>query len=62
MAMSSDFFDNVPPKPVLSGDKEDFTEDFLVERRSSYFGGASLLKFTTLSTILVPITTGLSLS
>lgn len=62
IAISSDFLDNVLPKPVLSGDMEDFTEELLLECRSSCFGGASLRKFTTLSTILVPMTTGLSLS
>lgn len=62
IAISSDFFDNVLPKPVLSGGREDFTEEFLLECMSSCFGGASLLKFTTLSTILVPMTTGLSSS
>lgn len=62
IAISSDFFDNVLPNPALSGDKEDFIEEVLLECWSSIFGGASLLKFTTLSTIFVPMTTGLSLS
>lgn len=62
IAMSRDFLDRVLPKPVLSGEIEDFAEELLVERCSSYFGGASLLEFTTRSTILVPTTTGLSTS
>lgn len=61
-AMSSDFFDSVLPKPALSGVTVDFTKELMVECCSSFFGGASLLKLTTRSTILVPMTTGLSLS
>jgi len=61
MAISKDFFESVLPKPELSGD-----EDFPVRKRgeclSSCLGGASFRIFITLSTILVPITTGLTLS
>lgn len=62
IAISRDFFDSVLPKPELSGD-EDFPDKWLCgECISSFLGGASFLIFITLSTILVPITTGLTLS
>lgn len=61
IAISRDFFDSVLPKPELSGDDPDFP-DILGECLSSCFGGASFRIFITLSTIFVPITTGLTLS
>ena len=61
MAISKDFFESVLPKPELSGD-EDFTVRIRGECLSSCLGGASFLIFITRSTILVPITTGLTLS
>lgn len=55
-AISRDFFDSVLPKPVLSGDSDGFPGRLLcIDRGSSCFGGASLLMFTTRSTILFPI-------
>ncbi|KAK6933025.1 hypothetical protein RJ641_035919 [Dillenia turbinata] len=61
MAMSKDFLESVLPKPELSGDDEDFP-DMLGECLSSCFGGTSFRMFITLSTILAPIKTGLTLS
>lgn len=55
--MSKDFLESVLPNPELS-DNEDLPE--LILAWSSCFGGANFLMFTTLSTILVPTTTGLS--
>lgn len=60
IAISRDFFESVLPKP--SGD-EDFPDKLLRgDCLSSCFGGTSFLMFITLSTILVPIITGLTLS
>lgn len=59
-AISSDFLDNVLPKPALSGDEDDL--GLFSDRKSSCLGGTNLLKFTTRSTILLPIITGLTLS
>lgn len=62
-AISRDFFDIVLPKPMLSGEVDDFPlRLLLLVRRSSCFGGASFLALTTRSTILLPIRTGLTLS
>lgn len=62
MAISKDFFERVLPNPALSGD-EDFPDKLLIgECLSSCFGGTSFRIFVTLSTILVPIKTGLTLS
>ncbi|GFY82098.1 hypothetical protein Acr_02g0003380 [Actinidia rufa] len=62
IAMSRDFFESDLPKPELSGD-EDFPDKLLRgESLSSCFGGTSFRIFITLSTILVPIKTGLTLS
>lgn len=61
MAMSSDFLESVRPKPVLSGEEADFP-DKLGECLSSCLGGANFLILTTRSTILFPITTGLTSS
>lgn len=62
MAISNDFFESVLPKPELSGE-EDFPDRLLWgECLSSCLGGASFRMFITLSTILFPITTGLTLS
>lgn len=60
-AISRDFFESVLPKPKLSRDGDDFPAEFLWEWLSC-FGGANFLMFTTLSTILVPITTGFTSS
>lgn len=63
IAMSRDFFESVLPKPELSGDVDDLPEILLWgEFLSSILGGTNLRIFITLSTILVPITTGLTLS
>lgn len=63
IAMSKDFFDNVLPKPVLSGDEECAYKLLRGEcLLSCLAGGASFRIFTTLSTILVPIIPGLTLS
>lgn len=63
IAMSRDFFESVLPNPVLSGDEDDFPERLpRGECLSSCLGGASFLMFITLSTIFVPIKTGLTLS
>ena len=63
IAISRDFFESVLPKPELSGDEDDFPERLpRGECLSSSFGGASLRMFITLSTIFVPIKTGLTLS
>lgn len=59
IAMSSDFLDSDLPKPEFS--REDFL-GFSTEACSSRLGGASFLMFTTLSTIFVPINTGLTSS
>lgn len=59
-AMSRDFLESVLPKPELS--REENFPAVWADRWSSSFGGTSFLMFTTLSTILVPITTGLTLS
>ncbi|CAL9187928.1 unnamed protein product [Musa hybrid cultivar] len=62
-AISSDFFDSVLPKPVLSGVREDLPQRLLwLDSWSSCFGGTSLLMFTIRSTILFPIRTGFMLS
>lgn len=61
MAISKDFFDSVRPKPELSGEEVDFP-DKLEECLSSCLGGANFLILITLSTILFPITTGLTSS
>lgn len=62
IAISKDFLESVLPNPELSGD-EDFPDKLLRgECLSSCFGGTSLRIFITLSTILVPIKTGLTLS
>ncbi|KAL6987798.1 hypothetical protein U1Q18_013545 [Sarracenia purpurea var. burkii] len=59
-AISNDVFESVLPKPEFCRDNKDFPEELLFSRIwSSCFGGASFLMFTTLSTILVPINTGL---
>lgn len=58
-AISRDFFESVLPKPELSSDEDDFPVELVwVARWLSCFGGASFLMFTTLSTILLPISTG----
>lgn len=62
MAISKDFFERFLPKPELSGD-EDFPDKFLRgESLSSCLGGTSFRIFITLSTILLPMRTGLTLS
>ncbi|GER50955.1 formate--tetrahydrofolate ligase [Striga asiatica] len=62
IAISKDFFESVLPNPELSGD-EDFPDKLLRgEFLSSILGGASFLILITLSTILVPTRTGLTLS
>jgi hypothetical protein len=61
-AISKDFFESVLPKPELSGDEFDLPDRLWGEFLTSGLGGASFLIFITLSTILVPITTGLTLS
>lgn len=61
--MSRDDLESVLPKPDFSWDDRDFSEElFFFKVQPSWFGGASFLMFTTLSTILVPITTGLTSS
>lgn len=61
--MSKDFLDSVRPKPELSGEDADFPDMLLRgECLSSCLGGISFLMFITLSTIFVPIKTGLTLS
>lgn len=61
--MSSDDLESVLPKPDFSWDDRDLSEElFVLETWLSCFGGASFLMFTTRSTILVPITTGLTSS
>ena len=63
IAISKDFFESVLPKPELSGDEADLPDRLLWgEFLSSIIGGASFRIFITLSTILLPITTGLTLS
>ena len=63
IAISKDFFESVLPKPELSGDEADLPDRLLRgEFLSSIIGGTSFRIFITLSTILVPITTGLTLS
>lgn len=57
--MSSDLLERDLPKPEFSW--EDFL-GFSREMCSSCLGGASFLMFTTLSTIFVPINTGLTSS
>lgn len=61
IAISRDFFESVLPKPELSREVDNFAVG-LLRKLSSCLGGTSFLIFTTLSTIFVPITTGLSLS
>lgn len=62
MAISNDFLESDRPNPELSWE-EGFLEVLLwLEMRSSCFGGASFLIFTTLSTIWVPIKTGFTSS
>lgn len=62
IAISKDFFESVLPKPELSGD-DDLPDRLLRgEFLSSIIGGASFRILITLSTILLPITTGLTLS
>lgn len=58
-AISSDLFESVLPKPEVSAEGL-LAGSPLLERWSPCFGGASFLMFTTLSTIFVPITTGLT--
>lgn len=62
IAISRDFFESVLPKPELSGDEDDFPELPWGDCLSSCLGGASFRIFITLSTIFVPIKTGLTLS
>lgn len=63
IAISKDFFERVLPNPVLSGDEDDLPDRLLRgEFLLSIIGGASFRMFITLSTILVPISTGLTLS
>lgn len=63
IAISKDFFESVRPKPELSGDEDDLPDRLLRgEFLTSILGGASFLIFITLSTILVPIAAGLTLS
>lgn len=63
IAISKDFLDSVRPKPELSGEEADLPDMLLRgECLSSCLGGASLRMFITLSTIFVPINTGLTLS
>lgn len=63
IAISKDFFESVLPKPELSGDDDDLPDRLLWgELFTSGRGGASFLIFINLSTILVPIATGLTLS
>lgn len=62
IAISRDFFESVLPKPILSGNEDDFPALLFVVLRSSCFGGASFLMLTTLSTICVPISTGFTWS
>lgn len=63
IAISRDFFESDLPKPELSGDEADLPEWLpRGECLSSCFGGASFRIFITLSTIFVPIKTGLTLS
>ncbi|KAE8681234.1 hypothetical protein F3Y22_tig00111336pilonHSYRG00030 [Hibiscus syriacus] len=57
-----DFFESVLPKPELSGDSDFVDELPWRECLSSGLSGANFRMFITLSTILVPITTGLTLS
>lgn len=62
-AISKDFFESVLPKPELSGDDDDLPDRLLWgELLTSGRGGASFLIFISLSTILLPIATGLTLS
>lgn len=61
IAISRDFFESVRPNPELSGDEADFP-DKLGECLSSCLGGANFRILITLSTIFVPITTGLTSS
>lgn len=62
IAISKDFLESILPKPALS-DEADFPDTLLRgECLSSCFGGISFRIFITLSTILVPIRTGLTLS
>ena len=61
IAISRDFLESVRPKPELSGDDADFP-DKPGECLSSCLGGANFLMLITLSTIFVPITTGLTSS
>ena len=63
IAISKDFFESDLPKPELSGDEDDLPDRLLWgEFLSSSLGGASFRIFITLSTILVPMITGLTLS
>lgn len=62
IAISKDFFESDLPKPEVSGDEDDLPERLWEEFVPSSLGGANFRIFTTLSTILVPITTGLTLS
>jgi len=61
IAISKDFFDSDLPNPEVSGE-DDLPERLWEEFLSSSLGGANFRIFITLSTILVPITTGLTLS
>lgn len=61
IAISRDFLDSVRPNPELSGDEADFP-DKLGECLSSCLGGANFRMLITLSTIFVPMTTGLTSS
>lgn len=62
IAISKDFFESDLPNPELSGEEDDLPERLWGEFLLSSLGGASFRIFITLSTILVPITTGLTLS
>lgn len=62
IAISKDFFESDLPNPEVSGDEDDLPERLWEEFVPSSLGGANFRIFTTLSTILVPITTGLTLS
>lgn len=62
IAISRDSFDIVLPKPNLSGDGTGFPDELCGGGRIlSCFGGTNFHMFT-ISTIMVPITTGLTSS
>lgn len=62
MAISNDFLESDRPNPELSWEEGFLEVSLWLEMRSSRFGGASFLIFTTLSTIWVPIKTGFTSS